>query len=340
MDMSRRGEARRVARPRRVFVCEYLSAGGAARDADASLLAQGSAMRDALVADLLGVPGVSVTLAHGAGVAPPAACGAAQIAVALGGEALFAFVRGAARSHDVTWVVAPESDGLLARLHDSVAASGASRWVGCDAASIAIASSKRATLEWLARYGIATPLAFTDGAAAHWVVKPDDGAGAAGTHCHASRDAARADLQRRHAAGASATLEPWVEGEALSMSLLCGGGKAELLAANRQRIALGAEGHVEFGGVEVHALRHDRPRLAALHALAGAVARALPGLAGYVGVDLVWHAARGPVVIEINPRLTCAYVGLSAALGRNVAHEVVAGHESRLAIAEAADARA
>ena len=298
-------------------------------------------MRDALVADLLGVPGVSVTLAHGAGVAPPAVCGAAHIAVAPGGEALFDFVRSAARSHDLTWVVAPESDGLLARLHDSVAASGASRWIGCDAASIAIASSKRATLERLARHGIATPLAFTDGVAAHWVVKPDDGAGAAGTQRHASRDAARADLQqRRRAAGASATLEPWVEGEALSMSLLCGGGRAELLAANRQRIALGPEGRVEFGGVEVHALRRDRPRLAALRALAGAVARALPGLAGYVGVDLVWHAARGPVAIEINPRLTCAYVGLSAALGRNVAHEVIAGHESRFAIAEAADARA
>jgi tyramine---L-glutamate ligase len=32
---------------------------------------------------------------------------------------------------------------------------------------------------------------------------------------------------------------------------------------------------------------------------------------------------RGPVVIEVNPRVTCAYIGLSAALGRNLAAELL-----------------
>ena len=296
-------------------------------------------MRDALVADLLGVPGASVTVAHGGPHAPPLPCGAARVA-APHGAALFDFVHRQALAHDLAWIVAPESDGLLARLHDSVAAAGARRWIGCDADSIGTASSKRATLERLARHGVATPLAFDDAGARHWVVKPDDGAGATDTRRHASRNAAQADVQRRLTAGASATLEPWVEGEALSLSLLCGGATAELLAANRQKIALDAAGQIEFRGVEVGALRHDPPRLAAPRALAGALAHALPGLAGYVGVDLVWHAARGPVAIEINPRLTCAYVGLSAALGRNVAHAVIAAHEARLASAGASDAHA
>ena len=329
---------------RRVFVCEYLSAGGAAPRDSAALQAQGSAMRDALVADLLGVPGLSLTVAHGAGLAPPPACAAARLAIAHSGESLFDFVRRQAAAHALVWIVAPESDGLLARLHDSVATTGAARWIGCDAASIGIASSKRTTLERLARHGIATPLAFSEtsadsGTPMPWVVKPDDGAGATDTRRHARRDAAQADLQRRRAAGTSATLEPWVDGETLSLSLLCGGGTAELLAANRQHIALDADGRVEFRGVEVDALRHDA-RLAALREMAGAVARALPGLAGFVGVDLVWHAAQGPVAIEINPRLTCAYVGLSALRGRNIALEVIAAHEARLGGAEAAHARA
>jgi predicted ATP-grasp superfamily ATP-dependent carboligase len=38
----------------------------------------------------------------------------------------------------------------------------------------------------------------------------------------------------------------------------------------------------------------------------------------------VWHATRGPVLIEVNPRVTSAYVDLSATLGCNVAAGVLA----------------
>ena len=56
--------------------------------------------------------------------------------------------------------------------------------------------------------------------------------------------------------------------------------------------------------------------------LGGAIAAAIPGLAGYVGVDFVLTPA-GPVVLEVNPRLTSSYCGLSRALGRNVAAEIL-----------------
>jgi len=69
-----------------------------------------------------------------------------------------------------------------------------------------------------------------------------------------------------------------------------------------------------------------------LAALAARVQRALPGLRGFVGIDLVWHAQRGPVVIEVNPRVTCAYVGLSRQLGRNLAGEVIAAVRSDAAL--------
>jgi len=229
-----------------------------------------------------------------------------------------------AKGNELSWIIAPESDGLLARLHEAVTTgAGAGRWIGCDLPAITLASSKRATLERLAARGIATPLAF-EGQARRWVVKPDDGAGAIATRRHATRAAALADLASRHAA---ATLEPWVEGEALSLSLLCrGDAPAQLLAVNRQAIDVDAEGAVEYRGVDVAALGRDDARWPQLAALACAVARALPGLAGYVGIDLVWHAERGPVAIEVNPRLTCAYIGLSAALGRNLAREILDSH--------------
>jgi len=49
---------------RRIFVFEYLSAGGAGRDA--ALAAQGRAMRDALVADLQRIEGAAVDRAQAA----------------------------------------------------------------------------------------------------------------------------------------------------------------------------------------------------------------------------------------------------------------------------------
>ena len=56
---------------------------------------------------------------------------------------------------------------------------------------------------------------------------------------------------------------------------------------------------------------------------------ALPGLRGYVGVDLVLTDA-GPVVIEVNPRLTTAYLGVRAVLDENVAAMALAACEGTL----------
>ena len=52
------------------------------------------------------------------------------------------------------------------------------------------------------------------------------------------------------------------------------------------------------------------------------IAAAIPGLWGYVGVDLIDTPA-GPVVLEINPRLTTSYCGLGGVLGVNLAALVV-----------------
>jgi tyramine---L-glutamate ligase len=294
---------------KRVWVFEYLSGGGDFHGD--TLLAMGVSMRDAIVADLLQVPGYVVSAAT-CERAPPLPGGA--IATPAGaGESVADFVARQAVSHDAVLVVAPESGDVLAQLHRAVPPE---RWLGCDAASIALAGSKRATTEHLAAHGVPTPLAFAgDASVRRWVTKPDDGAGAADTQVHADLSAARDH------AGRSFVVEPWVEGAAMSLSLLCKSGRFELLCVNRQRIAIDAQGLVSFQGVTI-----DRD--ASAHGedfarVAREVVQAIPGLRGFVGIDVVWHDSRGPVVIEVNPRLTCAYVGLSAALGRNLAAELL-----------------
>jgi tyramine---L-glutamate ligase len=304
-------EATNVEVMKRVWVYEYLSGGGDFLGDE--LLRMGVAMRDAMVADLLRVDGCSVTAATCAR-ASALAHGAASVR-AHAGEPAAVFVARQAALHDAVWLVAPETDGLLARLQSAVPPA---RWLGCDARSIALASSKRATTERLAAHGVLTPRAFaSDPTVRRWVSKPDDGAGATNTRVHADLSAAR------DCANDAVVIEPWVEGAAMSLSLLCKPGHFELLCVNRQQIALDAQGGVSFEGVAIDRTAITDERRVAFEGVARDVVRAIPGLRGFVGIDLVWHEARGPVVIEVNPRVTCAYVGLSAALGRNLAAELL-----------------
>lgn len=321
----------------RVFLFEYLSAssGDCSDGAAAELRAEGLAMRDALRADLAAAPGVTLTVATDRPVDAFTAEDATrtQQVSARPGEARSDFVARQARRHDLVWVVAPETGGLLAALHDAVPSH---RWIGCDGESIRIAASKHQTLARLHACGLATPLDFaTDAGVQRWVVKPDDGAGSLCTRRYGDRQAARADWEQRGQRGESASMEAWVEGDSLSLSLLVSRDGIELLGVNRQRLAVDADGAVSLIGVDIAvdraAVEHavaaiDRAQRQALEMTARAVCAAMPGLGGFVGIDLVWHAAYGPVVIEVNPRVTSAYVGMSAALGRNLAADIIVAH--------------
>ena len=196
------------------------------------------------------------------------------------GEGPFDFVARHADAHHRVWVVAPETDGLLEHFQRAI---DPARWLGCDRPSIKLAAGKRRTLMALADAGVTTPLAFEhEPEITRWVVKPDDGAGALDTRLHASPAAACEDWSQRSRPGHPMAIEPWVEGPALSLSLMCSPGHTELLSVNGQHLAIDAEGWLSHEGM------------------------------------------RGPVLIEVNPRVTCAYVGLSQALRHNLAAEVIA----------------
>lgn len=307
----------------RILVHEFLSGGGLAGAEparQAAWLPQGRAMRDALLADLLAVPGLQVTATWcDAAPLPTPQPASLRGERANPGETPLNFLARLAPQHDLAWVVAPESDGLLLQCLRAV---GHSRWLGCDTHSLRVASSKRATLAALAAAGCATPHSVA--APTQWVVKPDDGAGAVATVRLASLASAQALVRHRQGAGEAVTLEPWVPGEAMSLSLLCRAGKAELLSVNRQHIRVDDDGQVHADGVSPLPRAGLGARWPACDALGRRVARALPGLRGFVGVDLVWHPGQGPVAIEVNPRVTSAYVGLSAHLARNLAADVLA----------------
>jgi predicted ATP-grasp superfamily ATP-dependent carboligase len=156
-----------------------------------------------------------------------------------------------------------------------------------------------------------------------WVVKPDDGAGAADAHFVPDRAA----LARREAqpSRGNFAVQEFVPGGALSLSALMQDGACWLLSCNRQHVDC-AGGGFAYRGSTVGGAEALRPLL---EPLAARIAAALPGLWGHVGIDLVDGPA-GPVVIEINPRLTTSYVGLAESIGLNPAELVLALRERPL----------
>ena len=248
----------------------------------------------------------------------PALVGVETLAPRPGEDAFALYARGVAAA-DAAWPTAPETDRMLERLGQATIAAGRVL-LGCRPPAVRVAASKRATAERLRHAGIAVVPTFasTDEVPrlpGRWVVKPDDGAGCDDAVVLPGR---RAAIERMAEASDRLVAQPWIDGPALSLSLLCADGVARLLSCNRQRIST-AGGRLALEGITVNAVPDAGGQLAAL---GGRIAAAIPDLWGYVGVDLV-ATADGPVVLEINPRLTTSYCGLRPALQVNAAELVL-----------------
>jgi tyramine---L-glutamate ligase len=292
----------------------------------ARLAREGDLMLVALVADLLELPQVEVSYARDARLAPllPGRSSAARACWRGPHEAPHAALTREIAAAEAVWPIAPETGGALETAARAVL-DGGRILLGPRPEAIRLTARKSATAQHLQRAGIdvvacfeaAVSLAAIEGP---WVVKPDDGAGCVDTRIFASRQEA-ANALRCAADGHIA--QPWIEGDAMSLCVLAAPGGVEVVSVNRQHLEL-KHGSVELAAIDVNCESVTPP----LAALAERVVAAIPGLVGYFGIDFV-RTASGPVVIEINPRLTSSYAALRTALGLNVAERVLAAAMDR-----------
>jgi predicted ATP-grasp superfamily ATP-dependent carboligase len=308
-----------------IFVSEYVT-GGAWPEGrpDGSLAQEGAAMLQGVVADLAAVPGLDLQTtwdlrlgpadwSRRVAVSPQSTLRVHEVETADQEARWFAQLSTHPQS---VLVIAPELDGLLTQRCQQVERCGG-RLLGPNSTAAALCADKWELARWLGARGLPTiPTELCDlnhapseGPGWPRVVKPRWGAGSTSTF-RLDHPAAYAELQSRRRAEpalSDAVVQPWIRGTPASVAVLCegDGGPCHPLPMARQRLSRDGRFHYLGGELPLHSVWAPQAR-----ELASAACRTIPGLRGFVGVDLLLDEEVGAVtLVEINPRLTTSYLG-------------------------------
>jgi predicted ATP-grasp superfamily ATP-dependent carboligase len=300
----------------RILVHEFASGGGfAGRPVPTSLAREGRAMLIALLADLSALGRHQIVTTTDSRFAPTAPDGVDVVTIHPGCSVLDLDLL---TKVDAVWLIAPETGGSLERLASTVERAGKTL-LGAGSRAIRRAADKRGLPLRLARCGVSHPRtrvvragcdfrAIVEDLGNPVVVKPARGAGCHGVHlAHNWRELQAAVDRIRPSAPLIA--QRYVPGVAASVSLISNGRRAVPLSINAQGVRTGRTFSYRGGCTPLEHPLAERGIETAIRAC-----EALPDLRGYVGVDLVLTDSAA-VVIEVNPRLTTAYLGVRAALG-------------------------
>jgi tyramine---L-glutamate ligase len=219
---------------------------------------------------------------------------------------------------DAVWPIAPESTDILHSFCQTVEHSG-KHLLNTNAGAVVMTGNKWLTYHHLLSHSINTVetailanFAWTSG---EWVFKPVDGVGCEENYCVTNHDeyiAITSSLNKDNT-----IVQPNIQGDKISLSCLFKQGRGWLICANRQHFEL-KDKQYRLTGITVNFTANISQYLS----LVDAIATSLPDLWGYAGIDLI-QTDQQIYVLEINPRLTTSYAGISRALGINCANAVL-----------------
>lgn len=258
---------------------------------------------------------------------------------------------------DWTLLIAPEFDGILGEQCRFAEALGA-RLIGPSSAGVEVCTDKFSLARSLQAGGVPTIDTYefhaerTESVELQFpvVIKPRDGAGSQSMYLVRTREEFNC-LEAKFAAEPmlkNAVWQPFVPGAAMSVGLIIvpEENRTDVLPVCEQKLSTDGRFTYLGGGVPARGLVANTPgadasrfggidRAAAQgtgsHTAQEAALRAcrlVPGLRGYVGVDLIVPFCSAPIVVEINPRLTTSFLGYQALAACNLAARMLPGTSS------------
>ena len=224
------------------------------------------------------------------------------------------------KGSDISWLIAPETDDCLVTLAELFIKHG-NVFIGSTPDAIRIATSKLLTSKILAEANInvvETKLLseVLPSSQTGWIIKPDDGVG--GESCYFINNKNKLAEIIPEKENYNFIIQPYIEGKHMSMSLLVFDNDVRLLACNEQYINIKDDSvYLTAIGVNECLLFKNE-----MMELAKKIVSEISGFAGYIGVDLI-ESGNELFVLDINPRFTTAYAGLSKSLGFNITAKIL-----------------
>ncbi len=224
-------------------------------------------------------------------------------------------------NNDYVLAIAPETDNILLDVAKQVPIAD---FLGASHTAIEICSDKLLTSKRLQQHHIATPDSYS---AIDWsaqplndhaiIIKPIDGAGCLDTYLFSNQAQAAHYLSSLSQQQLSSLIvQPYISGTAASISLFIDDA-IHILNINEQFISIHDQ-QLSFDDCKQTAIVNHLLSIKTATQLAESITHAIDGLWGFIGIDLVLTES-GPVVIEINPRLTTSYLDLKNHLDFNPA---------------------
>ncbi len=298
-------------------------------DQDDSFLKQGSAMFSALAEDLIAaghdvVAPLDARICQSEHAAPWAEKRRHFSPVLIQGD-LWQCLRDLALEADQIFIIAPESDGILAQCYQHLE-TFSEKWFGGPVAWIELASDKNRMQEYLGSHGIAVPPSEME-SGLKWVAKPTQGAGSDDVQVFSDTNR-KTEFQDRK----KWRVEQFVPGKSVSISVINAGGNHFFLPPTGQIFDdrgidsnVGPSGSIgAYVGAEYPLDQHQTQRA---RALAQQTVDVLPTFNGYIGIDMILADDGPDGVVEINPRMTMSYCHLPEELRRGWLEAPVSTHK-------------
>lgn len=319
-----------------LLIYEHISGGGYTnKKIPASILSEGYGMLRSIISDFKAAGHQVTTLFDSRLISFNPNIKADKIVSISSSEELDEKFRKLSVAADAVYVIAPESGQVLEKLVENIESSGGT-YLNCQIDAIKRVSNKMTTYEALERRGVKVPETLmlnthektgnikrlTKDLGYPLVFKPLDGVSCSGLSLVNDEGDIGAALKKvaRESLRNHFIVQKLIKGKGASVCVVSSGEKALAVSLNKQLVTLAPpDGESKFHGGVVpfdHGLEEE-----ALTA-AQRVVKSIGGLKGYVGVDMVL-AKEGPVVIEVNPRLTTSYIGLRKVAIFNIAQAII-----------------
>lgn len=308
---------------KRILVFEFITGGGFSQRAlPTSLINQAMLMLNALVQELSILPFIQLTVLQDWRCKPLILPKNAKSVWISKDQSIASFLPKLIDENDAIWLIAPETEAILQKISQLVE-DQTKILLNSSSQAVAICSDKLRTIQQLKHNAVSIVETvdldtFSDDFAKPWVVKTKQGVGCLDSY-YLATNKELTQLTVKLKPHSNYIIQPYIGGESLSLSCLFKDGKAWLLCCNKQHVSLRL-GQFKLLSCDVNINHNQAMRY---QQVIKQVAKAIPGLWGYVGIDMIKTEANDVLVLEINPRLTTSYVGISSALGLNVAKLII-----------------